>query len=333
MNQVATKDVPPIVQFKRDLQTGLDNGEFALPSTVNPSAFKNAAIIAYQGDQQLDRCTPQSVFKALRVLAGAGLMPDGREAAIVKYGNVATAMPMVAGLIKVARNSGKVKSLWADVVYEGEQLEVWIEDGEPKWNHIAADGKRIDAMSRGGEIRGAYAVAKLEDGTIDFQPMSRPEIEKRRKASSNQKSDKPTGIWSSWYGEMAKKTVIRNLSKRLPMSTEDIDRIMKEQDAPALRDVTPEPSSEAHVPLSQRLATATSEPDAVDGEILEPEEKEEAFFDEDAVDPMSEEYDEGFKASKEKSDGPCPYDPGTEKWNNWQGGFLYHSANAEGGDK
>ena len=53
--------------------------------------------------------------------------------------------------------------------------------------------------------------------------MSLEEVEKRRIASANQRDpQKPTGIWEKWYDEMAKKTVIRNLCKRLPMSSEMI---------------------------------------------------------------------------------------------------------------
>ncbi len=331
MNQVANTQQPaPLVQFKRDLQRSIDAGEFALPSTVDPNAFRNAAIIAFQGDGGIYQCTPESIFKALRVLAGAGLMPDGREAAIVKYGTTATAMPMVAGLIKVARNSGKVTALWADVVYEGETLDTWIEDGEPRFSHSTADGKRIDAMDRGGEVRGAFAVAKMKDGTIDFQPMSKSEIEKRRRASATQKGEKPTGIWAQWYEEMAKKTVIRNLAKRLPMSTEDIDRIMKEQEPPELRDVTPEREDRPN--LAQQIASGPEEPhDAVTGEVLDAEPAQDADLDESKVDPFSDEYTEGVKAHsagmKEKMN---PHEPGSEQWNNWLGGFRFALDNVKG---
>lgn len=330
MNQVATNQAAPIVAFKRNLKDMVERGEFALPSTVSPEAFQNAAIIAFQGEGELHRCSPESVFKALRILAGAGLVPDGREAAIVRFGSQAQAMPMVAGLIKVARNSGKVASLWADVVYETEVLEVWIEDGKPRWNHSMTDGERIDAMARGGKIRGAFAVAKMTDGTIDFQPMSRDEIELRRKASANQKGDQPSGIWQKWYGEMAKKTVIRNLAKRLPMSTEDVERIMKEQDAPVLRDVTPE-TTPAHIPLSQRLQAATQEAEGepLDGEVMDDGPKDETpsdapEFDESAVFPGADEYTEGVMAGqagmKEKMN---PHEPGSQQWTDWLGGHKF----------
>lgn len=57
-------------------------------------------------------------------------------------------------------------------------------------------------------------------------------------------------------------------------------------------------------------------------------------FDEDAVEPMTDEYDEGFKASKAaQAEDVCPHEPGTFEWNNWLGGYRFHAANAESGDE
>lgn len=315
-----TKQIHPVARFKNTLATLKDRGELdMLPQTVSYDAFRNAAVVAVTDNPQILSCSEQSVFKAIRTLAAAGLVPDGREAAIVPFKGAAQAMPMVAGLIKVARNSGKITSLWADVVYDGEDFTVWVEEGERKFKHD------YDPLTRKGNIRGAYAVAKLSDGSVDMEPMSLDEIEKRRRASANQKADTPTGIWQQWYGEMAKKTVIRALCKRLPMSNEDMERLMKEQEAAPMRDVTPEPPKET---LAQRIMAQTP-PDAEDTTAKEVEEAETlpAEFDEDAVDPMTDEYDEGFKAhEKGLSENDCPFEIGTFEWNNWKGGYRFRAA-------
>jgi recombination protein RecT len=61
-----------------------------------------------------------------------------------------------------------------------------------------------------------YAVAKLRDGGVQFEVMSRADIEKV-KAQSKAAS---YGPWVSHFDEMAKKTVIRRLFKYLPVSIE-----------------------------------------------------------------------------------------------------------------
>lgn len=322
-----TAQMHPVARFKRDLTMLRDRGEMdMLPKSVSYDAFRNAAIVAVTDNPSILNCGQESVFKAIRTLAAAGLVPDGREAAIVPFKGTAQAMPMVAGLIKVARNSGKITSLWSDVVYDGEDFTIWIEDGERKFKHD------YDPLSRSGEIRGAYAVAKLSDGTVDMEPMSRDEIEKRRKASANQKGPEPTGIWQQWYSEMAKKTVIRALCKRLPMSSEDVDRIMAEQEAAPIRDVTPERPTKT---LAQRIMSDTpqhpsveagdSQPDVEDAEVMPTE------FDADSVDPMTESYDEGFSAAKAgTSENSCPHEIGTFEWNNWIGGYRFYAENNAG---
>lgn len=143
MNEVAQRQQNPVVTFKQNLQRLIDAKELALPSNVSIDAFRNAAIVAVQDNPSILSCSPDSVFKAIRRLAGAGLVPDGREAAIVPFKGQAQAMPMVGGLRKIARNSGEIASLWDEVVYQGERLKVWVEDGEKRFAHTQDDGASL----------------------------------------------------------------------------------------------------------------------------------------------------------------------------------------------
>ena len=321
MTEQNPTSIRPLDKFKNNLALAFDRNEFALPDNVRPEAFRNAAIVAFQDSTYLQSCTPESVFKALRTLAAAGLVPDGREAAIVPFKGTAQAMPMVYGLIKVARNSGKVKSLWAEVVYEGEKLDIGIEDGKRTFKHVNEDGSPIDAMSRGGEIRGAFAVAKLDDGSVDFQAMSRDEIEKRRMASANQKdANRPTDIWGKWYDEMAKKTVIRNLCKRLPMSSEDITRLMVEQEAPEIKDVTPPPAER------KTLAQQLTEAEDVPSKDINADVSDALEFIEADVFPGDDEYDAGVKAYEAGEEPLANPHTANPAYSNWIAGYE-HAAN------
>lgn len=339
MNEVAERRANPVVTFKQNLQRLIDAKELALPSNVSMDAFRNAAVVAVQDNPGILNCQPDSVFRAIRKLAGAGLVPDGREAAIVPFKGQATAMPMVSGLRKIARNSGEIASLWDEVVYEGETLKLWVEEGEKKFDHVQADGSPLDALTRGGEVVGAYAVAKLKDGTVEFLSMNRQAIEKRRLASANQRGKaQPDGIWKDWYEEMARKTVVRALCNKLPMSAEDVRRIMAEDDANEvqLRDVTPsEPAPRRN--LAQRLAQQEVLPPT---EIAQDARNEDDLpvFDGEPVDlsgafPGSEEWTEGakaFQAGKHWSD--CPHDGDRDKAVDWFGGWMGAKDAAEGGE-
>ena len=303
MNEVTTRQPRPLDKFKDNLRRMKESGDLdMLPSNVSYDAFRNAAIVAVQDNPSILQCQPDTVFKAIRRLAAAGLVPDGQEAAIVPFKGQAQAMPMVRGLLRVARNSGEVISIWSEVVFEGEDFRIRIEDGERRFEHD------YDPMNRGsGAIKGAYAVAKLRDGTIELETMGREQIEKRRRASANQKGDQATGIWAQWPDEMAKKTVIRALCKRLPMSSDDLRRLMVEDEANEvrLRDVTPEPEAPRKnaAQLIREKAEQVPEIDLSD-----------AF-------PGSDEYDEGLKAFQSGAEAAsCPYADGEQRID-WMGGY------------
>lgn len=259
-----------LIEYKKTVRQMAESGDLALPDNVPLEAFRNAAIVAYTDNPQIARCKPESVFRALRKCAASGLVPDGHEAALVPYKDECQFIPMVAGLRKVARNSGEVAGLWDDVVYDGETIEIWIEDGKRRWNHLNEDGTRINPMKRGGDIIGAYAVAELKDGSVDFEPMSKEAIEKVRNVSRAKNGP----AWTNWYDQMARKTAVRRLAKRLPMASDDRRRII-ESDSDTigdLKDVTPRRES-----LEDRLARETApEGEPVAGEILPPEDAPEA---------------------------------------------------------
>jgi recombination protein RecT len=147
--------------------------------------------------------------------------------------------------------------------------------------------------------------------------MDKEQIEKRRKASPNQKGDKPTGIWADWYEEMARKTVLRALVKRLPMSTEDYNRLQNDptfRDVDEPRDVTPQETTEERL---RRLAMERQAPK----EETPPEAAPEPVV-EDAV-VVDGYYQEGRDAhAAGKQDTDCPYPHNSPEMAKWVDGFF-----------
>lgn len=157
----------------------------------------------------------RSLFNACTRCATDGLVPDGREAALVCFGRQVQYMPMVFGIIKKLRQSGEIASISARIVYENEvnegRFKFIIEDGQEKLVH-----EPLLVGERGKPVV-VYATAKFKDGTIQNEPMTVADIEKVRNASRA----KNAGPWKDWWDEMARKTAIRRLSKYLPLSAED----------------------------------------------------------------------------------------------------------------
>jgi recombination protein RecT len=328
MNDIAPQSQQhPVVRFKSDLKKMIDAKELALPSNVSIDAFRNAAIVAVQDNPEILRCDAASVMKSIRTIAAAGLVPDGREAAIVPFSGKAQAMPMVFGLIKMARRSGDVRDIRAHIVYQRE-----LDEG--RFDYVVGDEERLVhqpvLFGDKGDPVAAYAIGKLKDGTIVREFMDAAQIDKIRRSSPQQrKHDKPNGIWQQWSEEMWKKTVIRRLCKRLDLSAEDLRRLMVEEDAPEpIRDVTPQ---EPRQNLAAKLAEQEA-PKDVSGEVMD-----DAHWTDgvpwDGAFPGADEYTEGAKAFQNGEPvTACPYESDEAKAVDWCGGW-HESRLAKGGDK
>ena len=190
----------------------------ALPAHVPPERFRRIAETAILNNPDVLHANRRSLMSAVIKAAQDGLPPDGRQAALVvfrtKAGPQVQYMPMVAGLLRLARNSGQLAGLVAEVVYEHDTFE-----REPT-NFDAPVTHRPPALGRArGKPMGVYALAKLKDGTLVLEVLDLAQIDQVRQVSRA----KDAGPWVSWWSEMARKTAIRRLLKRLPMSTDRDD--------------------------------------------------------------------------------------------------------------
>lgn len=228
----------------------------ALPGHITPERFKRAALVAVQRNEELlTKADRRSLFLAVQRAAQDGLLPDGRDGAIVLFGNQAQWMPMVAGLMKLARNSGEIASITAHVAYKGEKFSVTLGD-EEKIEHE----RRLD-LADDAEPIAVYAVARLKNGEIVREVLTRKQVEKVRAVSRA----KGAGPWVQWWDEMAKKTAIRRLSKRLPLSTDRdgddrLQRAIERQDDVIDGTATETPESAAPAQIASKM-------DAIEGVI------------------------------------------------------------------
>lgn len=127
------------------------------------------------------------------------------HAYLIPYGKTCRLIVGYRGLVKLVMDSGKVAYIDAHVVHEKDNFT--LEYSDNMITHYPWIGEDR------GIVKGAWAKAKLTNGDVLVRFLARDEIEairKRSKASDD-------GPWVTDYNEMAKKTVIRNLCKMLPM--------------------------------------------------------------------------------------------------------------------
>lgn len=186
--------------------------KMALPRHVTPERMMRVALTAIQHTPKLLDCTQPSLLGAIMQAAQLGLEPDGMlgQAYLVPYGKTCTLIPGYRGFISLARRSGDISTIYADVVYMGDEFRV-VKGLNPILEHTPADAAQEDKS-----IRGFYAVAKLKDGGQQFEYMTKAQVDAIRKKSPAGNS----GPWVTHYAEMGKKTAIRRLFKYLPCSIE-----------------------------------------------------------------------------------------------------------------
>lgn len=240
----------PLVVIRQNLQQMAPEFKAALPPHISVDKFTRVAQTAIQNTPALANADRRSLFGAFVKLAQDGLLPDGREAAIVMFGDKAQAMPMIGGILKRIRQSGEVAKVSAQVVYEQDHFIVKYGFDED----VEHSPPKLD-QPRGKPI-GAYATAVLKDGSRLLEVMSLEDIEKVRAVSRA----KNNGPWVAWWGEMARKTVMRRLSKRLPMSTDIEEQIFS-------RDETLERSERPYQQIEAEPSPPTSRLDAIESQI------------------------------------------------------------------
>jgi recombination protein RecT len=229
-NAVQTKDM--VTAFKNQISNNEREFKAALPAHIPVERFMRVVTTAVTSNADLLQADRRSLFEAATKAAQDGLLPDGREGALVIYNTKVKEggkefwikkvqwMPMIAGILKKVRNSGELSTIVARVVYAGDKFRNWIDDTGEHIEYEAGDEQDQDV------VRKVFAMAKLKDGSIEVEVLSPNDIEKIRAASRS----KDKGPWVDWWPEMAKKSAIRRLAKRLPMST-DLDDLIRRDDA------------------------------------------------------------------------------------------------------
>jgi recombination protein RecT len=217
------KKQDPIQSVRTDLNKMESQFKAALPSHISVEKFTRVVMTAIQTNPDILNADRKTLYSSCILAAQDGLLPNGKEAALVIYrtkaGPAVQYIPMISGILKKVRNSGDLATITAQIVYEKDDFTYFVDsEGE----HI--EHRPIVFADRGKEI-GCYAIAKTKEGDFYIELMSKADIMKVKASSRAQ-----NGPWSgSFEHEMWKKTVVRRLSKRLPMSS-DLEAVITRDD-------------------------------------------------------------------------------------------------------
>lgn len=217
-NAVVLQPVKPMDRFREDLSLRQSMIKALLPQNVTFDKFMAAVVAAVGNNPKLLECDRGSLIKSCIQAAelGLSLNPTLGECDILSVydkqrGSVAQFRPRYMGLMKLARQSGEVLKIEAEIVRENDEF-LFQKGGDPRIEH------RIKLSNR-GEMIGAYCVWTLKNGEKQFEVMDRDQITAiRDRSSAKTREGKIVGPWASDPEEMWRKTVVRRASKYMPRS-------------------------------------------------------------------------------------------------------------------
>lgn len=202
----------------------------ALPKTMTADRLTRIIMTECRKTPALMSCAPESFFGAVLQCATLGLEPGSAlgHCYLLPFGNGkdesgrpnAQLIIGYRGMIDLARRSGQIISLSAYCVHEKDEFE-YVLGLEPNIIH------KPSPLANRGPVTFVYAVARLKGGGVQFEVMSRAEIEDIRSQSKAGKG----GPWCTHWDEMAKKSVVRRLFKYLPVSIEAVRAVEVDEKA------------------------------------------------------------------------------------------------------
>ena len=184
-------------------------------AALSPEKLTQLALTAMKNAKtapKILQCTGLSVAKTFMDLAMTGLSPAPQLGLVcfVPYGKELQLQIEYRGFIALAKRSGQVSYITADVVRDGDEFS--YERGTEQFLRHVPRGE--------GNATHYWALVRLKDKSSDFRVMTKAQVEKHRDQFSKQFKATKRGPWADHFDAMAMKTCIRQLCKLLDLSPE-----------------------------------------------------------------------------------------------------------------
>jgi recombination protein RecT len=221
-----------LIKIGNDITSELKQSSVVTPQNYSLSnALKSAYLILQETVDRnkkpaLEVCTPASIHNALLNMACQGLNPAKDQCYFVVYGTQLQCTRSYMGAQMTAKLvNPSIKDIRAQTVHEGDTVEVDVVNGQ---NVIKKHMPKSMFASK-ADIIGAYALAVGHDEKIiDIDIMSMDDIKSSwRQSKVNPVAESGAVNQNSTHGkftaEMAKRTVINRLCKRIINTSDDTE--------------------------------------------------------------------------------------------------------------
>lgn len=193
----------------------LEDEGLALPEQYSAKNALSSAFFTLQKVYGIEKATQESIANALLDMVTQGLSPAKTQCYFIVYGNELQMQRSYFGTVAALKRLTNVSKVKAEVIHEGdifeigsnEDMEMIVTKFEPKFENMNKP------------IIGAFAMIKLEDGSINYTVMTKEEIDKSWQQSRN----KNNKVQQNFGQEMAKRTVLNRAAKMFINTSDDGD--------------------------------------------------------------------------------------------------------------
>lgn len=204
-----------------------ENGELHFPANYSPENAMKSAWLKLQEIKDknykpvLESCTKDSIANALLNMVVQGLNPAKNQGYFIAYGQTLTFQRSYFGTMAVTKRVTGAKSIDANVIYEGDDVDYEMVNGRVKNLKHKQKFGNINKEN----IIGAYCIIDLGDDDVYTELMTMDEIRQAWSQSQmwgkDQKVEKKGSTHDNFKQEMAKKTVINRACKKFINSSDD----------------------------------------------------------------------------------------------------------------
>jgi recombination protein RecT len=202
-----------------------------LPKGMSADRLERIVLTEVLKNPKLLECSQESWALAIQTCGAQGLYPDGvrGEMYLIPRNNrkkkpdgswysvmEVTAQRGYQGDITLARRSGEIADIYAEVVYEKDRYKV-TKGLNRSIEHEPAD------VDDPGPLKAAYAVAKLKSGETAFVTLTKRDVMRHKAASTGTDSD--DSPWKKHEAAMWRKSAVRELFKWLPWASEQAQEV------------------------------------------------------------------------------------------------------------
>ena len=203
--------------------TELKGEGLVLPTNYSAENALKSAFFVLQGVEDknhqpaLQVCSRPSIANALLNMVIQGLSPAKTQCYFIVYGTELQMSRSYFGTQAVIKRLTNVKDIYANVIYEGDELDYENRGGK---DYLLKHKTKLE--NRDNPIIGAYAIVEKEDGDKPMTIMTKKEIDASWSQSKTSQS-----VHKKFPQEMAKRTVINRAAKAYINTSDDSDILVQ----------------------------------------------------------------------------------------------------------